>query len=95
MAFQKPILHYLQLDAILIVEETIKNKEIYPNKRYPQLKSPRRVVYQTFLLILNDLEKSGKIMFCKKVVSPGFGIRNCKPNLRLHRIDTEPINIKA
>ena len=59
------LLHYPRLDTILMVEETIKKMKVYPNKRQLWLALPKKVMYQTFCVILDYLEKSGKIMICK------------------------------
>lgn len=52
--------HYPRLDTILMIEESIKKSR---GKRKMQLWNglPRKIMYQTFLLILDYLEKSGKI----------------------------------
>ncbi len=60
----KQILHYPRLDTIQMVEETIKKMKVYPNKRQLWLALPKKVMYQTFLLILDYLIKSGKILIC-------------------------------
>lgn len=59
------LLHYPRLDTILMVEETIKKMKTYPSKRQLWLALPKQVMYQTFNVILNYLEKSGKILICK------------------------------
>jgi hypothetical protein len=45
-----------------MVEETIKKAKEYPSKRKLWLSLPRKVMYQTFNLILSYLEENGKIV---------------------------------
>jgi hypothetical protein len=56
------LLHYPRLDTVLMVEETIKKAKEYPSKRKLWLSLPRKVMYQTFNLILSYLEENGKIV---------------------------------
>jgi hypothetical protein len=65
MTNSEQILHYPKLDTIMMVEETIRKMHVYPSKRQLCLALPRKVMYQTLQLILNYLEKSGKILMCK------------------------------
>ena len=58
-------IHHPQLDTIKMVENAIKNAEEYPNKRQLWLSLPKKMMYQTFCVILDYLEESGKIMFDK------------------------------
>jgi hypothetical protein len=60
------VLHYPRLDTVLMVEETIKNSKEYQNKAELLRSLPKKVMYQTFLLILDYLEKSNKIAIDKK-----------------------------
>jgi hypothetical protein len=57
----KPI-HYPRLDTVLMVEDRIKNSKSYQNKRQLWLSLPNKIMYQTFNLILNYLQESGKIL---------------------------------
>ena len=59
------ILHYPQLDSILMVEKIIQKMRNYPTRMELWRALPRKMQYQTFKLILNYLEKSNKIMFDK------------------------------
>lgn len=59
---KQKLLHYPRLDTILMVEEAIKKRGEYPSKRQLWLSLPRRIMYQTFNLILEYLEESGKIV---------------------------------
>ena len=62
----KEVLHYPRLDTVLMVEETIKNAKEYPTKAQLLNALPKKMMYQTFLLILDYLEKSNKILIDKK-----------------------------
>ncbi len=56
----KRVHHYPRLDTIMMVEETIRKSR---NRSRVQIwrSMPKKIMYQTFLLVLNYLEKSGKI----------------------------------
>ena len=54
-------IHYPQLDTILMVEETIQKMD-YPKKTELWKALPKKVMYQTFCMIIDYLEQSGKIM---------------------------------
>lgn len=56
------ILHYPRLDTVLMVEETIKKLDYYPTKTQLWKALPKKVMYQTFSIIINYLEESGKIV---------------------------------
>ncbi|MEM5815735.1 MAG: hypothetical protein QXL14_01675 [Candidatus Aenigmatarchaeota archaeon] len=56
------LLHYPRLDTVLMVEEAIKKAKEYPSKRQLWLSLPKKIMYQTFNLILEYLEESGKIV---------------------------------
>jgi hypothetical protein len=57
------ILHYPQLDSILMVEKMIQEAKDYPTRMQLWKSLPKQMQYQTFKLILNYLEKSNKIIF--------------------------------
>ena len=57
----KNILRYPRLDTVLMVEEAIRNHEDYPTKTQLWRSLPKKVMYQTFNLILDYLEYSGRI----------------------------------
>ncbi|MCL4362743.1 MAG: hypothetical protein OH338_00650 [Candidatus Parvarchaeota archaeon] len=56
------ILHYPRLDTVLRVEEAIKNAKEYPSKRQLWLSLKKKVMYQTFNIIIDYLEASNKIV---------------------------------
>lgn len=60
------VLHYPRLDTVIMVEETIRKAKEYPTKAALWRSLKKKVMYQTFLLILNYLEKSNKIYLDKK-----------------------------
>ncbi len=61
----KNILRYPRLDTVLMVEEAIRNAEEYPTKAKLWKSLPKKVMYQTFSLILDYLQYSGKIFIDK------------------------------
>ena len=60
------VLHYPRLDTVLMVEEAIKKAKEYPTKAELLRNLPKKIMYPTFLLILDYLEKSNKIYIDKK-----------------------------
>ncbi|MEF8848672.1 MAG: hypothetical protein V5A68_06005 [Candidatus Thermoplasmatota archaeon] len=84
----KKKIHYPQLDTILMVEEKIQDMD-YPRKTELWKSLPKKIMYQTFCLIIDYLEQSGKIMIddegriiwiwnpklMKKVMSSGAKIK--------------------
>ena len=59
------VLHYPNLDTVLMVEEFIRNNSGEYKKKALWKHLPRKVMYQTFNIILNYLYDSGKIAFDK------------------------------
>ncbi len=59
---QRQILHYPRLDTVMMVEETIRKAKEYPSKRQLLQALPKEIMYQTFNVILEYLEDSGKIV---------------------------------
>ena len=58
---QKNILHYPQLDTVLMVEEFIREHSGEFKKRSLWENLPKKMMYQTFCVILDYLAYSGKI----------------------------------
>lgn len=56
------MLHYPRLDTILMVEDAIREAKEYPSKRQLWLSLKKKVMYQTFNVIISYLEDSGKVM---------------------------------
>jgi hypothetical protein len=55
------ILHYPQLDTVLMVEEFIREHSGEFRKRQLWEHLPKKMMYQTFCVIMDYLESSGKI----------------------------------
>ncbi len=56
------ILHYPRLDTVMMVEETIKKLDYYPTKMQLWEALPRKVMYQTFCMIIDYLTDLNKII---------------------------------
>ncbi len=81
-------IHYPQLDTILMVEKAIQQMN-YPKKTELWKSLPKKVMYQTFCIIIDYLEQSGKIIIdkdrrivwtwnpemIKKIISSGVKLR--------------------
>ena len=63
--FSEDILRYPRLDTILMVEEALKNTKKYLTKTQLWKSLPKQMMYQTFSLIIDYLEYSGKIIIDK------------------------------
>lgn len=57
----RDILRYPRLDTLLMVEERIQKAKEYPTKAKLYKGLPKKLMYQTFNIILDYLEYSGKI----------------------------------
>jgi len=58
---QKNILHYPRLDTILMVEDFIREHSGEYKKKSLWEALPRKMIYQTFCVIFDYLEETGKI----------------------------------
>jgi len=58
---EKNILHYPQLDTILMVEDFIRENSGEFKKKSLWENLPRKMIYQTFCVIFDYLFESGKI----------------------------------
>lgn len=65
IAKMKSILHYPRLDTVLMVEEAIQKAKEYPTKTELWKSLPKKMMYQTFSMIIDYLEDSGKIYIDK------------------------------
>ena len=63
---QTTILHSPTLESVLMVEKTIQKYSQEYGKYQLWKKLPRKMMYQTFQVILEYLEESGKILIDKK-----------------------------
>ena len=59
------ILHYPRLDTVIMVEETIRKLEYYPTKTELWKALPKKVMYQTFCMIIDYLVSLNKIIIDK------------------------------
>ena len=62
---QASILHSPTLESVLMVEETIQKYSQECGKYQLWKKLPKKMMYQTFQVILDYLEQSGKIIIDK------------------------------
>ncbi len=62
---EKPVLHYPRLDTILMIEGAIKGAEEYPTKAELLRSLPKKIMYQTFNLVLDYLQDSKKVIVTK------------------------------
>ena len=63
---EKRILHYPQLDTVLMVEEFIRKHGGEFKKRSLWENLPKKMMYQTFQVIFDYLQDSGKIAIDKE-----------------------------
>lgn len=61
ITFTKNILHYPQLDTVLMVEEAIKKYDGEFRKKALWENLPKKMIYQTYCVIIDYLLYSGKI----------------------------------
>ncbi len=60
------VLHYPRLDTVLMIEEVIKNAKEYPSKRQLWLSLKKKVMYQTFNIVIDYLVDSNKVVIDKE-----------------------------
>ena len=63
---KKEVIHYPRLDTILMIEDAIQKSDNNLSKMQLWKKLPRSVMYQTFSLVLDYLQKSNKILITKE-----------------------------
>ena len=63
---KQSILHSPTLESVLMVEKTIEKYSAELGKYQLWKKLPKKMMYQTFQVILDYLEESGKILIDKK-----------------------------
>ncbi|MFH1591764.1 MAG: hypothetical protein ABIB47_00140 [Candidatus Woesearchaeota archaeon] len=86
---QTTILHSPTLDSVIMVEETIRKYSQECGKYQLWKKLPRKMMYQTFSLILSYLQESGKIFIDKD----GCIIWTYNPK-RIKRLISEQLVVK-
>ncbi|MDE1870138.1 MAG: hypothetical protein KGH71_04100 [Candidatus Micrarchaeota archaeon] len=78
-------LHYPRLDTVLMVEDMLKKEGEFKSKRSLWLALPKKMMYQTFMLIIKYLEESGKVAIKEGAViwiwNPSVASRYRKSNL--------------
>jgi len=62
MPKQSKILHYPRLDTVMMIEDAIQTAKEYPTKAELLRRLPKKVMYQTFNLVLEYLQRSNKII---------------------------------
>ena len=65
MRTRTTVLHYPRLDTVLMVEEAIKKAEDYPTRTELWKKLPKKVMYQTFKIVIDYLIDSRKVILTK------------------------------
>jgi hypothetical protein len=65
MRKKQQILHYPRLDTVMMIEDAIRSAEEYPTKAELLRHLPKKVMYQTFNLVLEYLQRSNKIIVTK------------------------------
>jgi len=65
MPKQLKIIHYPRLDTVMMIEDAIRGAKEYPMKAELLRRLPKKVMYQTFNLVLEYLQRSNKIIVTK------------------------------
>jgi len=65
MEARASVLHYPRLDTVLMVEDAIKNAKNYQSKTSLWKKLPKKVMYQTYKIVIDYLIQSRKVMVTK------------------------------
>ena len=76
---KQQILHYPNLKTVLVVEKTLQEADTIINKSELKRRLPTQIMHQTLNLILEYLEKSGKIIIGSKGITWTF---NNNPKLK-------------
>jgi hypothetical protein len=64
----KRVIHESKLDTILTVENALLNADDYYTRTQLWRRLPKKIPYQTYKRILDNLEASGKIDFDKRKI---------------------------
>jgi hypothetical protein len=62
---KRQIIHYPRLDTVMMIEDAIRSAKEYPTKAELLRRLPKKVMYQTFNLVLEYLQRSNKIIVTK------------------------------
>ncbi|MFH1256570.1 MAG: hypothetical protein V1494_04730 [Candidatus Diapherotrites archaeon] len=65
MLARTTVLHYPRLDTVLMIEDAIRNARDYPKRTKLWQKLPKKVMYQTYRIVIDYLIDSRKIMVTK------------------------------
>ncbi len=65
MEARTTILHYPRLDTVLMIEDAIKKAKDYPKRTTLWKKLPKKVMYQTYKIVIEYLIDSKKVMLTK------------------------------
>lgn len=65
MNLRKTVLHYPRLDTVLMIEEAIKKARDYPSRTELWKKLPKKIMYQTFKVVVDYLISSNKVILTK------------------------------
>jgi len=65
MPIRPKIIHYPRLDTVMMIEDAIRSAKEYPTKAELLRRLPKKVMYQTFNLVLEYLQRSNKIIVTK------------------------------
>jgi hypothetical protein len=87
--FKKEVLRYPKLDTILMIEECVEKSNGDYTARQVWQSLPKKVMWQTFMTVLDYLEHSGKILVTKNKeviwIWDPIGVKEflAKPHLRM------------
>ena len=76
---KQEILHYPNLKTVLVIEKTLQEADTVISKSELKRRLPTQIMHQTLNLILEYLEKSGKIIIGSKGITWIF---NNNPKLK-------------
>ena len=65
MSLRTTVLHYPRLDTVLMIEDAIKNAKDYPKRTELWKRLPKKVMYQTYKIVIDYLIESRKVMLTK------------------------------
>ncbi len=65
MIARTSVLHYPRLDTVLMIEDAIKNARDYPGRTKLWQKLPKKVMYQTYKVVIDYLIQSRKVIVTK------------------------------
>lgn len=82
------VIHYPSLKTVLMVEETLKKANKLLTREQLKKKLPKQIMHQTLNIILEYLEKSGKIIDGRKGI---LWIYN--PSLKMDKAIKEGIEV--